>query len=158
MHFFIPNSIHSCHSYQISQTLHLKHIYCLLSALCLPYASVPCNEVGTITHTYRHFFTFIPNTLLFSTLFSAPMHYTPHSFCVLQSFSSSIYCQLRPEVLKSIHFHKRLPFSPTSIRQTFTYLEHLITLLFLHLLATFCFRILYQTHSSVCTSFLWVIT
>ena len=42
----------------------------LLSELLIPHASAPYNAVGTITHSYRHFFAFIPNPLLLRTLFS----------------------------------------------------------------------------------------
>ena len=55
----------------------------LLSTLRIPHASAPYNAVGTITPSYRHFFKFIQNHLLFSTLLGAPHAlYTPHSFCV----------------------------------------------------------------------------
>ena len=44
----------------------------LLSALLIPHASAPYNAVGKITPSYRHFLAFIPNPLLFRTLFSSP--------------------------------------------------------------------------------------
>ena len=46
------------------------------------HASAPCNTVGTIIPSYRHFLAFILSPLLPNTLFSAPPFYTPHSFCV----------------------------------------------------------------------------
>ena len=54
-HLFTFNSIHSWHSNQTSQTLHLTF---LLSALLIPHASAPYKAVGTITPSYRHFLAF----------------------------------------------------------------------------------------------------
>ena len=49
----------------------------LLSALLIPHASPPYNAVGTITHSYRHYFAFIHNPLLLRILFSAPQALYP---------------------------------------------------------------------------------
>ena len=70
---FIPNSIHSWHSNQTSQTLHLKDIH--FPSLSTSHTACLCSvqTVCTIiSAAYRHFLAFIPNTLLLSTLFRAP--------------------------------------------------------------------------------------
>ena len=61
-------------SIRITPTKLLKHFISrtftfLLSALLIPHASAPYNAVGSITPSYRHFLSFIPNPLLLSTLF-----------------------------------------------------------------------------------------
>ena len=70
----------------------------------------------TITPSYRHFFAFIYNSLLLSTLFSALHANYPIYFVYHILFSSSISCHLRPQVLKTFHFFQRSPFSLTCIR------------------------------------------
>ena len=64
-HHFIASSIHSGHSHQISQTLHLRNIqfYFFLST-SYAHACAPYIAVGTITPSYKHFFAFIFNPLL----------------------------------------------------------------------------------------------
>ena len=93
-HLFIPNSIHSWHSNQTSQTLHLKNIH----FPSLSTSHTPCLfSVQRSWYNYsfiycRHFLAFIPNPLLLSTLFSAPHAlYTsfilctvPHPFHILR--------------------------------------------------------------------------
>ena len=91
-HLLIPNSI----SIRDTPTKFFKHLIStftfLHSALLIPHASAPYNEVGTITPSCRHFlyrhlfyrhFFYLSPILYCSTHFSAlPKLYTPHSFCV----------------------------------------------------------------------------
>ena len=87
---FIPNSIHSWHSHQTSQKLHLENIHFpSLSTSHAPYAFAPYNVVGAITPSYRHF-VFIPNPLLHSTLFITPQALCPSFIVYHIVFSSSI--------------------------------------------------------------------
>ena len=87
-HHFIPNSIHSCVSRQTSQTLNLKNIHFRsVSTSLIPNASAPYNAVGTITPSYRRFFSFISSPLYCSAHCSALAKLnTPHSFCVPHPF------------------------------------------------------------------------
>ena len=89
----------------------------LLSALLIPHASAPYSAVGTITPSYRHFLTFIPNPLLLRTLFSAPPSSIPlfHSVYHIH-FTSSISCHLHPRYLKQSTSSKGAPFNITCIR------------------------------------------
>ena len=75
------------------------------SALLITHASVLYNAVGTIITSYRYFFAFIPNPLLFNTLFSAPHALYP-SFILLYHipFTTVIHCHLRPQIFKTVHF------------------------------------------------------
>ena len=72
-HFVISNTIHWRHLTQTFLTLHLKkiHVSHLSTSTLIPHASAPYNAVGTIAPSCRHFFAFIPNPLLLSTLFRA---------------------------------------------------------------------------------------
>ena len=99
-HLFIPKSIHSnLLKHFISRTFTF-----LLSALLIPHESATYNAVGTITPSYTHFLAFIHNPLAKDTFQRSPSS-IPLSHSVYQiSFTSSIVCHLRPQVLKKIHF------------------------------------------------------
>ena len=104
---FIPNSIHSRHSNQTSQTLRLKNIH-FPSISTLSTSHTPC-LCSVQHHCYNYSFIL--------TLLGHPhIHFT-----------SSISCHLRPQVLKTIHFLNGFPLSITCIRPL-PYLEPLITL------------------------------
>ena len=114
-----------------------------LSALLIPHASAPYNAVGTNTPSYRHFFAFICNPLLFSTLFSAP-----HALYPLFILCTTATCDPR-YLKKTIHFSNGSPFSLlTCIRHPFPYTLYS----YQHSLSTFFFRMLYETHSPVYTT------
>ena len=68
--------LHSWHSNQTSQTLHLKNIQ---FPSLIPHASALYSAIDTTTPSHRHFLAFSPSPLLLSTLFSA-VHALYHSF------------------------------------------------------------------------------
>ena len=55
-------------------------------SLLIPHASTPYKAVGTITHSYRHFFTFIPNPLIAQHTFQRSPHSKLLIRCVLHPF------------------------------------------------------------------------
>ena len=113
------------HKYFISRTFTFS-----FSALLIPHASALYNAIGTITPSYRHFFTFFPNLLLFSTLFSAPHSLYPLLILCPTSLSQPLSVDTYgPRYLKRSSSLNGSPFSLTCIRPPFPYLEHLITLL-----------------------------
>ena len=128
-HLFIPNSIHSRHSNQTSQTLHLKNI--LFPSLSTSHTPCPCpvqRRWYNYSFIYRYYLTFIPNPLLLSTLFS-DLHALYPSLCTT-SFShppSAATCY--PRYLKQSTSSNGSLYSIICIRPLFPYLEHLITLL-----------------------------
>ena len=92
--------------------------------------SAPYNFVGTITPSYRHFLSFIPNPLLLRTLFSAPQALYPSFILCTTSLShhpTAATCD--PSYLKQSTSSNGSPSSITCIRSPLPYLKHLITLL-----------------------------
>ena len=83
----MPNSIHSWHSNQTSQTLHLKNISFLLSVLLI--YPMPLLRTTRLVQLLLHMDTswslspILHCSAHYSTL---PTLYTPHSFCVPQPF------------------------------------------------------------------------
>ena len=75
----------------------------LLSPLLMPHASALYNAVGTITPSFRHFFSFIPNALLLSIFFCVPYTLYPHSFIVQHPFYI-LYPLPLATPCKAIHF------------------------------------------------------
>ena len=68
--------------------------------------------------------------LYYSAHFSVlPTICTPHSFCVPHPYRIPIGCHLRPQEFKQSTSSHGSQFSIISIRPSFPYLEHLITLL-----------------------------
>ena len=102
----------------------------------MPHVTALYNTVGTITPSYRRFFTlnFIPNPKLL----------------LLLLLTSSIRCKLQTQVLKTIHFLYQFSFGRTYVQPPFKIREHApqnLTLTYIHSesLSTFFFLILYQT-------------
>ena len=86
-----------CLTHFISRTFTL-----LLTALYILYTSVPLIK---LLLQKRHFFTFIPNPLMCSTLFSTPNTLYTSIHCGYHiPYTTSIHCHLRTQVLKTNHF------------------------------------------------------
>ena len=105
----------------ISRTFIFLH-----SALLIPHASAL--SVGTITPSYRHCLAFIHNSLLLSTMYSAPHAVYPSfilCFTSLSHPSSAANCDSM-YLIQSTSSNDS-PFSITCIRPRFSYLDHLIT-------------------------------
>ena len=86
-HLFFPNSIHSWHSNQTSQTLHLKNITFLLSALLISHVNAPYNAVDTITSSYRLFLPFIPQ----SSIAQHTFQHSPRSIPLFINICLSVF-------------------------------------------------------------------
>ena len=146
MHVLIPNYLLVTFQPNFSRTFTF-----LLSAFLIPHASALHNAVGTITPSYRHFFPFIPNPLLFSTIFSASQspHYTLHSVYVLHPFHNLHLQPLATPGNKNnpLHLMARHLVS-YAIDPHFHTIEHLITLLLL----TFTLNFLSHTLPNSLTS------
>ena len=118
----------------------------ILSALsqhssCLyRHASALYNTLCTITPSYIYTTWPLSQILYCSAHFSAlPTLYTHIHSVYHIPFTLSIICNLRTQVLKTIHSCKGSPFSITFIRPPLPYLEHLITLLLPTLTLNFVF-------------------
>ena len=79
--------------------------------------------------SYRHY-AFMPNPVLLSKHFSAPhVLYSSFILCTTSISHPPSATTCYPRYLKQSTSSNDSPFSPTSIRPTFAYIEHLITLL-----------------------------
>ena len=108
-----------------SQTLHLNNIHFpSLSTYHTPYASSLDNSVGKITELYEHF-SFFSKSLL-RILLELPTLYTPESSSVPHPFLTLHPLPLALPQQSTIY--NGWPLGLTSVRPTFTYLEHSIPL------------------------------
>ena len=99
----------------------------LLKALLIPHTSALYNEVRTITPSFKHFLSFISNSLLLRFQHS-PRSMSLHSLCTTSISHPPSAATCYPRYLKQSTSSNGLQFSITYIRPQFPYLEHLITL------------------------------
>ena len=107
-HLFIPNPIHSLHSNQTSQTLHLKNIH----FPSLSTSRTPC--LCSVQCTWYNYSLIWPLLGLYpqSSITQNTFQRSPCSIPLIHSvyhipLTSSIICHLRSQVFKTIHFLQR---------------------------------------------------
>ena len=122
---FVPNSIHSYHSYWTSRTLHFNNIeHSLFFSLHLPYQMSLSNTIMLAqllhdTNTF-HIYTelFIAQHTFQCSQCLTPLIYSGYHI----SFTSSIHCNLQPQAHETIYSNSQ--FILAYIRSAFTTLVH----------------------------------